>query len=239
MRIAICEDNAADAAEIRAYIERHFARHNFSGEIELYDSGEALLAAFTPGAFDVVFLDIYLDGINGVEVAQQIRADDPDCALVFITIDPGYMPAGFALRAASYVVKPITPEQMDTALLQCRSVFQKNARYLEVKTGGQSHRIPLTKVLYVETQSKATTVVTAEGAFKTYTPIETVARQLGGSPFLRCHRSFIVNLNQVTDLQENDFLMKNGAKVPVRKNGLKEIRRIVSEFFSQRLFEEI
>ena len=239
MRIAICEDNASDAAEILSYLEQHFANNSFIGDIETYDSGEALLSAFMPGTFDVAFLDIYMSGMTGVEAARAIRANDPDCALVFITSDPGHMPEGFALRAASYVVKPITQEQMDTALLQCRKIFLKNARYIEAKTGGQTVRIPLNKVLFVETQSKAASICTTDGIFKTYSSIEEIERQLGGNPFLRCHRSYVVNLSYVEDVLENDFIMRGGAKVPIRKNGMKEIRRSVSEFFSQRLFEEV
>ena len=172
MRIAICEDIAADAAEIRAYLEEHFEREGYMGEISTFASGEDLLAAFSPGVFEVIFLDIYLDGMSGVEAARAIRAEDPDCALVFITIDPGHMPEGFALRAASYVVKPITREQMDTALLLCRRVFLSNARFIEVVSGGQSLRLPLPKVQYVEMLDKIATIYTTEGVVKTYTPMD-------------------------------------------------------------------
>ena len=239
MRIAICEDNADDAAEVQFYLKRHFERGGFIGEINIYDSGEDLLSAFSPGVFDVVFLDIYLSRMNGVEAARIIRARDPDCVLVFITANPGHMPESFALRAASYVVKPITCEQMDTALLQCKKVFMKNARYIELKTGGQNIKIPLPKVLYVGTLNKAASVFTEEGVVKTYTPIDEIERQLGGKPFLRCHRAFIVNMLHIKDMLENNFLMRDGAMVPIRKNGMKNIRRAVSDFFSERLFEEV
>ena len=238
LQIAICEDNANDAEEIRTYLEQHFARNGFIGDIDTFRSGEALLASFSPGAYDVIFLDIYLDGINGVEAARKIRDADPDCALVFITIDSAHMPAGFALRAASYVVKPITSEQMETALLQCRRIFLKNARYIEVKTGGQSVKIPLVKIQYVEMRDKAASIYTTDGQIRTYTPMSQIESQLGGKPFLRCHRTYIVNMLHVKDLLESDFLMRDGAKVPIRKNGMKEIRRTVSDFFSERLFNE-
>ena len=238
MRVAICEDNADDAAEIRSYLEQHFERNGFMGDIDVFDSGEALLASFSPAFFDVVFLDVYMGGMTGVEAARVIRRVDPDCALVFITTDAGHMPEGFALRAASYVVKPVTTEQMETALLQCRRIFMKNARFIEVKTGGQIHRIPLPKVQYMEMQGKAASIHTVDGIVKTYTPMEEIEHQLGGKPFLRCHRAFLVNMLYIADVLENDFLMRDGARVPIRKNGMKEVRGAVSDFFSERLFEE-
>ena len=239
MRIAICEDNVNDAQEVRAYLEEHFAQHGFIGDIDIYDSAEALLESYSPGAFDIVFMDIYLDGISGIEAARQIRDADPECTIVFITIDSAHMPAGFALRAASYVVKPITKEQMETALLQCRRIFMKNARYIEVKTGGQSFKIPLAKILYVEMRDKAASINTTEGIIRTYTPLSEFEKQLGGIPFLRCHRTYIVNMLHITDILDRDFLMRDGARVPIRKNGMKEIRKTASDFFSERLFEEV
>ena len=239
MHIAICEDDPADAAEIRHYLEQYFTHNGFIGDIDTFGSGEALMKVFSPGAFDVVFLDIHMSGMTGVEAARILRGGDPDCALVFITADPGHMPEGFALRVSSYVVKPITQEQMETALLQCRRVFLKNARYIEVKTGGQNVRIPLPKVLYVEMLDKAASINTADGVIRTYTPMEDIEKQLGGKPFLRCHRAYIVNMLHVADVLESDFLMSDGVKVPIRKNGMKEVRRIVSDFFSERLFEEV
>jgi len=237
MRIAICEDNAADAAEIRAYLDQHFEREGYMGDIDTFAGGEDLLAAFSPGAFALIFMDIYLSGMSGVETARTIRAADPDCVLVFITVDPGHMPEGFALRAASYVVKPITQEQMDTALLQCRKLFLQNARFIEVKSGGQSLRLPLPKVLYVEMLDKVATIHTTEGAVRTYTPMEEIERQLGGRPFLRCHRAYIVNMNYVEDIDKNDIVMRGGARAPLRKNGRKEIRAALSDFFTERLYE--
>ena len=114
----------------------------------------------------------------------------------------------------------------------------KNARYIEVKTGGQSIRIPLAKILYVEMRDKAASIYTSDGLVRTYTPMSEIERQLGGKPFLRCHRTYIVNMLHVVDVLESDFLMRGGAKVPIRKNGMKEVRRTVSDFFSERLFEE-
>ena len=239
MRVAICEDDAADAAEIRCFLEDHFKNNGFIGNIDVYASCEELLSAFSPGAFDVVFLDIHFSLMSGVEAARMMRSRDPNCALVFITANPGHMPEGFALRAASYVVKPITREQMDRAFLQCRSVFLKNARYIEVKTGGHSVRIPLPKVLYVGTMNKAASIYTPEGVVKTYMPIEEIERQLGGKPFLRCHRAYVVNMLHVDSVLVNSFLMRNGATVPIRKNGMKEIRKVFNDFFSERLFEEV
>lgn len=239
MNIAICDDNAADSAEIRAYLKEHLEKNCFVSDIHIFESGEALIKAFYPGAFDAVFLDIYMGGMTGVETAHIIRRQDPYCVMVFITTSPDHMPEGFSLRAASYVVKPITRKSMDTAFLQCRNIFLKNARFIEVSTGNQNIRIPLTKIIYVEVLDKIAFFHTPVGTIKTYMPLDAIEKQMGGSPFLRCHRSYLVNMNYVTDIMEYDFLMHGGTKIPLRKNGRKQIKSAINLFLSERLFEEV
>lgn len=237
MRIAVCEDNAADRAAIRQYIERYCETCLFACDIHEFESGEALLSVFSPGVFDVVFLDIFLGGISGMEAAQKIRATDPVCALVFITVSEEYMRLSFSVRVTSYVLKPIRSEDMAVAFAACQNIFLKSARYIEVKSDYQSIRLPLVRIYYVEVAGRATLFHTASDAIRTYIPIDEVERTLGGGPFLRCHRAFIVNMNHIADMEDYDFIMRNGRRVSMRKNGRKELRTAVGKFMSHRMFE--
>lgn len=238
MNIAVCDDNAADARLIRDYLLEHFDKQGFTGEIHLFDSGEALLGAFSPCFFDAFFLDIYMPGCTGVEAARVIRRENPCCALVFITVSPDHMREAYALRANSYVEKPITPSQMDTAFTQCRGVFLKNARYIEINCDRRPLRIPLIKIQQVELDCRATLFhLTTGEVFKTYITLDEVENKLDSEAFLRCHRSFLVNLNHVTDILDTDLQMRNSDRVPLRKNGRKAVCAAVYDFLTRQLFE--
>ena len=237
MNIAICDDIAAEAEDIRGYLLDHFDQNGFTGDIHVFSSGESLLADFKPGRFDVLFMDIYMDGISGVEAATRIRERDPNCLLVFITSSDSHMRDGFALRAASYVEKPVTPEKLEVAFTQCRDAFLKSARYIEVESKRHKVRIPFTRLVYIEGMERSVFFNTDLGeTVEARMKMEDAAKQVSGSPFLRCHRSFIVNMNYVADIKGNDLIMKNGCLIPVRKNGRTEVVGTLNRFLTERLF---
>ena len=236
MNIAVCEDNAADSDLICGFIRDHFEKNGYIGDIYRFKSGEAMLAAFKPGVFDAVFLDIYMDGMTGVETAARMREADSGFALVFITCSDRHAVEAFALRACAYVPKPIRLEAMETAMKQCQAVFLKNARYIEVLADRQNVKIPLIKIFFIEVYDKDVLFHTAEGVFKTHTPLDSIEQRLGKS-FLRCHRSYIINMNHVDKITGQDIILRNGEVVPMRQRGRSDIREAYSAFLSNRLYE--
>ena len=237
MNIAICDDQAADAERLRGFLLSHFEANGFTGSVQLYDSGEALLEEFAPGRFDVLFLDVYMKELTGVETAQRIRESDPDCLLVFTTVSDDKMREAFALRAASYVEKPLTPEKLEVVFTQCHNLFMKNARYIEINFERSKLKIPFAQIMYAEITGRQVFFHTSTGeVIKTNMKMNDVERQLPNSFFLRCHRSFIVNMNYVADVQKNDLILKNGQPVPMRINGRKDVVNALNKFLTERLF---
>ena len=240
MNIAICDDVAEDAEEIRGYLLSYFEQNGFTGNIRLFSSGEELLDDFEPGRFDVLFLDIFLKGISGVELARRIRESDQSCLLVFVTVSDSHMRDGFALRAASYVEKPLTPAKIEVALTQCRSLFLKNARYLEVTLTQRGFKVPLTRLVCAEVAGRSILLHTDIGeTFETRMSMDQAQKQMEGAPFIRCHNSYAVNMNYIQDIQGNDLILKNGLVVPIRKNGRKEVVNTINEFLTERLFDGV
>jgi len=238
MRVAICDDNVQDAEQVCTLLHEHFEKNGFLGEIQTFRMGEALLEAFHAHAFDVVFLDIYMDGMDGIKTAEKLRKIDPTFALVFITTSVDHALDSFSLGTLGYVVKPIKREDADRAFAKCRNVFLKNGRFQEVISNRMKLKVPLSKILYIETYGRETTFRTMDGEIKSTAPMP--LEELEGSlgyPFLRCHRSYIVNLNHVETLQIDNFRMEDGSLVPLRQRGRGELRDAYGNFISNRLFE--
>jgi len=238
MNIAVCEDIIADADAICDYLSEHFHKNGYMGEIHRFTSGEALLDAFSPGLFDVVFLDIYMGGITGVETARKMRETDPGFALVYVTSSDNHAREAYTLRACAYVSKTIGPKEMELALSQCRAVFLKNARFIEVTSNRQAVKIPLAKILYAEVYNRYVLFHTDAGVMTAAMKLDDVEREVG-KPFLRCHRSYLINMNHIDKLLEQDIIMQNGDLVPMRQRGKTEIRGAYSDFLTNRLFEVV
>ena len=237
MVIAVCENDAADSAAICEILNRYMEQNGYAGEVRTFESGEDLLSAFSLGAFDVIFLDIYMGGISGIETAKRIRRIDPTCALIFITSSPDHALEGFSVRASAYAVKPIREKDLQTALFQCREIFLRNARYMEIRADRVDMRLPLIKIVYIEMFDKSALFHTTNGVYKTRMTMDEIERYLGGKPFYRCHQSYIVNMNHIEQVEGQDILMKDGSSIPVRQRGREEIRTDIAHFLSNRMFE--
>lgn len=238
MNVAICDDNAQDKALICALLREHFDKNGFIGELYTFASGEALVEAFSEKPFDVVFLDIYMGGMNGMKTAERLRTLDPCFSLVFITSSKEHALDSFSIGATDYVVKPIRRENIERAFSKCRSVFLKNGQFIKVMSDRMSLSIPLVKIQYIETYGRETLFHTTDREIRSTAPIllDELERTLG-STFLRCHRSYIVNLNHVASMQPEAFKMRDGSLVPLRQRGRAELRDVYADFVSDQLFE--
>jgi len=238
MNIAICEDNAADAAELRAILDRYIEQNGYASEISAFGSGEDLLAAFSPGLFDIIFMDVYMGGMTGIDAAKKIRDVDPGCALVFITSSADHSLESYSVRGSAYVVKPIDEAKVLEALVTCRDIFLRNARYIEIRVERSDMKIPLIKIYYIESKSNDALFQTVSGGYKTRMTLDDIEQRLGGRPFYRCHQSYIVNTSHIQQLDGNDVVLKNGDRIPMRKSGRGGIRAELTDMLSARLFEE-
>ena len=111
MRIAIVDDLSGERALLREQLARQLARRGAEAELLEFDSGEAFLAAEKERRFTAAFLDIYMEGMTGMEAARALRKTDTDCLLVFTTTSTDHALEGFQVRALHYLVKPETKSQ--------------------------------------------------------------------------------------------------------------------------------
>lgn len=236
MYIAICDDNPQDTEQILIFLEDYLSRNGYIGTLHSYSGGESLLKAFSARPYDIVFLDIYMSGMNGMETAAKLRKIDPDFALVFLTVSRDHAIESFAHRPSYYLTKPIRQNDLANALYQCKHVFLKKARYAEVVSDRIKIRIPLVKISYIEAFGKEILIHTTEGIIKTTTPLDVLEQSLHDS-FLRCHRAYIVNLNFVTSIRQGDFCLLDGSMVPMRQRGRKKLYDTYAQFLCDRLFE--
>lgn len=113
MRIAIVDDLAAERTLLKGRLEWQLQRRNVQADILEYESGEIFLEATRKAPFTAAFLDIYMDGMTGMEAAKKLRKTDTDCLLVFITTSTDHALEGFQVRALHYLVKPFTEADID------------------------------------------------------------------------------------------------------------------------------
>lgn len=228
MRIAIVDDLPADAGNLRELICRWAQEQGVSlvPAPAVFESGEALLAGFAPDTFDVIFLDIYMSGMTGMEAAKKIREQDSACQLIFTTTTREFAVDSYDVAAAFYLVKPCSYEKLAQALTRCGAELLEQSQCVMVPgTAGQQplllHRITHTEysgrcVEVHLTGGETLAVPMRQGDF--------AALLLAYPYFCDCTRGVLVNLEQAEELLPDHFLLKDGTAVPVSRLKYKEVR---------------
>lgn len=231
MKIAVCDDNFVDRKQIAKYILQYANQFMLDFQIEMFETGIELLPAFQKTAYKIIFLDIFMKGISGVETAYKIREKDSESMIVFITTSPDFRAAGFDIGAVHYLLKPLTYKMVETALNRCKRLFVENEKYISIIANRHTARIRFRDILYAEVYGKCTIIHTRNGDLKTYTPLSKVAALLNGGPFLVCHRCYIVNMRYISGVFEDCFKLDNDEAIPIRRQGRQAIKDEYYRYF--------
>lgn len=236
MNIAIIDDAAEDRRLLSDYISRYCKSHTIFVEVEPFCNGETFLAVFGKKKFDVIFLDIFMDGIDGMDAARRIRDRDSNCLLIFTTSSQEFAVESFRVRAFHYLVKPFTFERFSEVMDLCETVLLRQARYIEVKEGRENVRILLRDILYADYSNHYVQIHTKRRMIRTYTPFVEFSPQLLSQPqFLYCYRNCIVNMDEVAAMDEKDFILHSGERVPIGRT----LRPTVRQRYADYAFEKL
>ncbi len=241
MDIAICDDLEADRQALLNIIKKYCNDYNLEIGFSTYNNGNDLLSDFGPGKFKLIFLDIYLnnDDLTGIEIAKQIRIHDQECIIIFITTSKDYALEAFEVDAMQYLVKPVDYNKIKHIFDKMQKSFSENMRFIEVQSNGLSIKILLKDIYYIEVYNKISLIHTSLNTVKTYTPLSKLWELLDGYSFLRCHRSYIVNMLYIDDILKNDFLMRNGDKISISKEAYSDTKQAYSDYFFEKIRNNI
>ncbi len=236
MRIAICEDRKEDAEKLQTLLNRYLQTQGFVAYVDFFESGEAFLAAFHPGKYQIVFMDIFMapHGLNGMDTAEKLHAEDEEAAIIFTTTSEDYGIAGYNV-ALYYIVKPVSEADFLRAMKKCRAKMERYGKAVEITVNRQPITLRLCDILYVEAQRKNCIFMTTGGALCSNMVFDTLAGRLSELPFLRCHRSYIVNLAHVRDLCDMDFITGADYKVPISRSFFPDVQKQFQRFLKDEL----
>ena len=231
MRLAITDDRPEDRAELCALLDRYFRERQLMAEYEVFSCGEELLRAFTPGRFQIAFQDIYMPGMDGMEVARALHAADPACRLVFFTTSHVHAVESYAVRAAYYLTKPLDYSYLQEAMdVVCAELLRDN-RCLAIHVSGIQLEVLLRDILFMDCGAERTRLHLAEHLLiLDDRASDILQRLLADGRFLCCNRNTAVNMDCISRVLESDFLLKGGETVPIRQRGRKAVKREFLEY---------
>lgn len=221
LQIALCEDDRDETEHLIKLIRSGTVPVNISA----FDSGEAFLKAHQPGRFDMVFMDIYMGGISGVETVRLLREREPGLPVAFVTSSQDHALDGYRLKVAKYLEKPVTQEDMDGAI--ALAVKWREQAAVEVVLQGKKLRLEPGRLLYAEQKAHYLLFYFEDGRLEQVKGrLDELEPQLAGYPFFRSHKSYLANLSHVADIDQGllVFCMTNGQVVYIRRDLMKRAK---------------
>ena len=220
MNIALIDDSTEERVLLRKILEQASEKLDISSHISEYASADSFLDIFEPEYYDLCFMDICMEGTNGMDAVRRIRTADKDCLIVFMTNSPDYVYEGYEVSAFRYLLKPANPETIRQILSLSAERSCKNRKRLAVSIGKKTLEIPYGRIHYVISAGKSVDLhldgeVLSLSARHTFS--RTVAPLLQDPRFLTCGRGIVVNLRCIKELLRDSFLMKNGDLVPISR----------------------
>ncbi len=229
IRIAICDDEKHMSDHIRAMASDFFRKKNREIYFRTFSSGEELLSY--DGQIDILFLDIQMKGMDGIETARRLRADKFRGFLIFITVLKEMVFQSFEVQAYDYLVKPVEEKQFEKTMERLYASMQNASEdSLLVQKGYEGHIIREEEIVFCEIiDRKIYLNLTSGEVVDYYERIENLESKLD-SHFFRCHRSYLINLKHLKGYKNGTAYMDNGKEVPVSRLRSKEFSGVVLRY---------
>lgn len=220
MNIVIVEDEASCCKQLETNLKDWSVKHNILINISCYEKGKDLLSdAFQKN--QLIFLDIDLPELSGMETAKKLRQNGYNGHIVFLTAHNEYVYEGYHVRALDYVLKPITPETLEKCLLPVLHELESSTYIL--RTATSIEKIPYSSIIAFATQGHYIEIITKQQVFRQKISLK-VLKPLLPEDFVQCHRTLIVNINHIVKLDGKNLHLTNQTVYPISKQYMESVQ---------------
>jgi len=230
LSIAVVDDEKAFSNQLSQMLRRWGDAHGEKLAITCFEDGLDIADNFK-SRWDIIFLDIQMKLMDGLETARAIRRLDSEVVLIFVTTMAQYAINGYEVDAFDYILKPLSYPQFELRMNKAAREVEKKKKhsYVYLKKYSDTVKISTDDILYIEVVGHTLRYVTVGETYEQRQPIGEAEKALAGLPFARCSLSFLVNLKRI-DRVSGDSLFVGGHELPISRNRKKEFLQVFSDY---------
>lgn len=222
LRIAVCEDEKNQQEKIQEMIVEWKNQTRCTLTTNFFTSGEQFLSSWESGvSYDIVFLDIHLDGMDGMKLARRIREQDESVLLVFITTRIEYVLKGYEVNAWRYLIKPVHKSEFLLCLNKGKELSDREQQTLILYNNNHYYKVSYDDIIYIESFGHTVEIHTKVRNYEMRIGISQLKEKLP-SQFFRSHRSYIINLMYVNEV-ESQRVRVDDAWIPLSLKNKEEL----------------
>lgn len=225
LKIAIVEDELSEAETLKAQIARFADESGESCFVDVYQDGLAFLDGYQHN-HDVIFMDIQMPHLNGMDTAQRLRALNEEVPLVFVTNMKQFAIEGYSVSALDFILKPVNYYRLSTVLKKISRTLQHKAMEEFIRTENGVIRLRVDEISHIEVQGRNIIYHTQGRNIHTRGRLKELEEKLAPCGFVRCNNYCLVNLRHVTAL-EKETVSVDGVKIEVSQRRRKDLLRVM------------
>ena len=230
MKIAIVDDMPDEADRLREDIDRWCRNNAVSYECDTYPDGSILICNSLSGEYDLVFLDIYMKELDGIETARVIRRNNAHCCIVFLTSSSEHMQEAFSVHAFDYINKPADYQKIARVLNDLNSTRTQDDHFLNLYVDKHNYRIAFGDLISIEADSNYC-LITADARYRSRVSFGEIKKELAPDRrFLAINRGLIVNMDYVRSMDNGICTFKNGCFFPINSRKCHELKQAFIDY---------
>jgi len=225
--ISICDDNPKHIQYIHDLLSK-LMKEPFTAQL-FSDEKEFINAVRSGEKFDIVILDIILNNANGVELAKEINRCNPQASIIFVSGSLDYVQDIYETKHIYFLKKPIETEKLALALQKALTRAKNSFIMLNLKAS--IRKLFFDEIIYLENMNKITVIYLDNETLEYPKKLKELEDMLPKEQFIRCHKSFIINLEKAAEINKQYITMSNKVLVPISKRHQKEVRESIAKNF--------
>ncbi|MDY6596188.1 LytTR family DNA-binding domain-containing protein, partial [Clostridioides difficile] len=218
IKVAICEDEKVHQELLIEYLQKLFNELSIDYDLCIFNSGEQLLENY-PEDMDIFLLDIQMGELSGMDIARKIRDIDSNTVeIIFTTSLIEYIQEGYEVRAYRYLLKPIEFNDIKNHITACiEEIHNRRDKYLVISNKYENYKIKIENITYIEVQNKDITIHTLDNDYEIKMSMNKIEKELKKYNFIRCHKSFLININFVENVKQYVAILEDGQEIPISR----------------------
>lgn len=217
VKVIVCDDDENTQNQIYNYLEEFESCNQCRFDIRTFSSGEELMASSAIDECDLLFLDIEMGALNGIEVSHFFREQQgrDELQIIFVSSYDKYMKEMFEVRPFNYLSKPFTKEKFNDTLGKFLRLHKKNSAVFTFKVGRELYRLPYREILYFESSKRQIILHTKDDTMDFYGKLDALEMELNENSFFRIHQSYLVNPTHIKTYSSHCVTLANGVEIPI------------------------
>ena len=232
LRVVVCDDEENILKEIADIVENKLAERQVTCDIFVINDARILLEELKENPIDVLFLDIDMPYYSGMDVASYISENNLSTILIFVTSHDELVYKTFAYKPFGFIRKTHLNEEIDELVDRLSKELEDRKQELVITKAGEIVKVPLCDISYIESEGNYLNIRTREEIIRYRETMSNMENALKGKGFIRCHKGYLVNVNNIEKMKMSELLVKCGKEetvVPVGRSYEKDVKKKIME----------